>query len=1324
MLDFFTVELVSSSNGLMKIVPVMQTGKPTDLMIKGKAFYAIRDEESGLWSTDERDVQRIVDKELWDFAKKNGYKNGYKVMTMKDFSTGSWTQYRKYVATSPDNAHQLDCKVTFSNTKVEKNDYVSKRLPYPLEKTDYKAYEKIISTLYDPDERAKIEWAIGSIFAGDSIDIQKFLVFYGKAGAGKSTILHIIEQLFQGYCTTFDAKALGSNNNAFSTEVFRSNPLVAIQHDGDLSRIEDNSKLNSIISHEEMTLNEKYKASYTARINCMLFMGTNKEVRITDAKSGILRRLIEVRPSGRLLPVDEYRALLKQIPFELSGIAWHCLEVYKKMGKDYYIGYRPFEMMYKTNAFYNFVENNYDVFSELEGVSLKEAWAMYKSYCEEAALEYKMPMYKFREELKNYFDDFKEVARIDGKQVRSYFSGFKKSEFVYGQEEKSEEKKEPYTWINLRMIDSIFDKEYADFPAQAASANGTPAWPWNYVHTKLRDIDTTKLHYILLPENHIVVDFDLKDEEGNKSLDLNIEAASDFPPTYAEVSKSGQGLHLHYIYTGDVNELARRIEGTDIEVKVFTGKSSLRRQLTKCNDLAIAKINSGLPRKETKKVLNFEAFRTELQLKEEIEKNLRGEGPHAYHAPTISWIYKILEDTYDAGKLTYDLRSDVKREVETYASQSHNQRQKCLKMVSKMHFCSSDIEEQERNQLSVDDYTSDSKPDDDAPIVIFDIETMKAPFVVCFKILDKEPVIKMINPTAADVAKLMQYRLIGFNNKKYDNHIIFGRMSGESNMDCYNRSQRIIIHKDKNSFFKQAYDISYTDVYDFSSKKQSLKKWEIELGIHHKELPYRWDEELTEDKFDEVAEYCANDVRATEAVFKHLQPDWMARQILADIAGLNVNASTNTLTCKIILGNDKQADFVYTDLSEMFPGYQFSQYGLDKELYPKDEKGKPVFKTGKSIYRGEDPSEGGYVYAEPGFYGNVIVEDVESEHPTSIDLLNLFGRHTDNFRELKAARIAIKHKDFDKAKTLFGGRLSKYLKDTTKAKDLSYALKIAINSVYGLTSAKFPNPLRDPRNVDNIVAKRGALFMIDLKHAVQDKGYKVVHIKTDSIKVPDATPEITKFIEDFGKKYGYNFEHESTYEKMCLVNDSTYIAKYSKDEKINGENAGKWTATAAQFQHPYVFKTLFSKEKLEFKDLCETKSVQTALYLDMNEGLPEDQHNYVFVGKVGEFCPIKPGHGGGILLRQQDDKYNAANGSKGYRWLESEFVKENHMEEYIDYSYFDKLADEAKDKINEYVDFEWFASDEPYISVQKYESVMSASNNTDYIDIESDELPF
>ena len=103
--------------------------------------------------------------------------------------------------------------------------------------------------------------------SGDSKEIQKFLVFYGSAGTGKSTILNIIQKLFDGYYSVFDAKALGSSTDAYALEPFKDNPLVAIQHDGDLSRIEDNTRLNSVVTQNYILL---------AFVQCCLWAPTNR----------------------------------------------------------------------------------------------------------------------------------------------------------------------------------------------------------------------------------------------------------------------------------------------------------------------------------------------------------------------------------------------------------------------------------------------------------------------------------------------------------------------------------------------------------------------------------------------------------------------------------------------------------------------------------------------------------------------------------------------------------------------------------------------------------------------------------------------------------------------------------------------------------------------------------------------------------------------------------------------------------------------------------------------------------------------------------------
>jgi len=120
---------------------------------------------------------------------------------------------------------------------------------------------------------------------------------------------------------------------------------------------------------------------------------------------------------------------------------------------------------------------------------------------------------------------------------------------------------------------------------------------------------------------------------------------------------------------------------------------------------------------------------------------------------------------------------------------------------------------------------------------------------------------------------------------------------------------------------------------------------------------------------------------------------------------------------------------------------------------------------------------------------------------------------------------------------------------------------------------------------------------------------------------------------DYGEIYGYTFEHEATYDKMCLVNDAVYIAKYASKEQCedlydyipedNKKNAGQWTATGTQFQVPYVFKKLFSKEEVTFDDMCETKSVTSALYLDMNEDLPDVSDYEKSTKNFGKISTIK-----------------------------------------------------------------------------------------------------
>lgn len=1343
-MNFMEVREQYIKRGQKEVAPEFFIARDSDLLVKGGGFYAIWDEEKSMWSRDIFDAQRLIDNELYSYMKQMpNTGDSVKVLTLREFSSGQWLKFKKYYESLPDSTPTLDQKLTFADTVVTKSDYVSKRLPYSLKSGPCDAYEEIISTLYDPSERQKIEWAIGAIVAGDIQYIQKFIVLYGPAGAGKSTILNIIEKLFAGYIATFNSKELTGSSNSFATEAFRHDPIVAIEHDGDLSRIEDNTKLNSIVSHEDILMNVKFRSAYTSKANCFLFMATNKPVKITDSMSGVIRRLIDVKPSGHKLTPDRYFNLKKKLDFELGEIAQHCLDVYKELGPHYYSDYKPIDMMYKTDVFFNFVESCYDEFKELDGITLARAYDKYKTYCDRALVEFKLPAHKFREELKNYFNDFFDRTRVDNEQVRSYYRGFRTELFEQG--ELNADKQETDTLI-FDKTESIFEKEYSDCPAQLAKEDGSPQMAWDNCALKLKDIDTSQVHYVRPPLHMIVIDFDIK-TDGRKDPEANLKAAACWPRTYGEFSKSG-GVHLHYIYDGDVEKLSR-VYSEGIEVKVFTGKSSLRRKFTFCNALPIAHINSGLPLKEETKTFDKDAVLTQKALRTLIVRACHKKYHPEGTKPNVDFINACLKKAYDSG-VSYDV-SDLAPGVYIFASQSTNHSDYCKQLVELMHFKSKDLEGTVEEDAGAEAFSKSCESGEDDPM-FFDIESYPNLLLVCAQkqSWDDDIFLDLVNPSPDELEDLFNNYLVGYNCRRYDNHVLFHRYLGGS-VEAANRlSQKIVGTKGTLMDLPvEGYGVSSLDLYDCATKKQSLKMWEFEMGITHHEMDIPWNEPVDESLWPQIIDYCHDDVRATKALFTHIKGDVDAHKMLAAMAKRRANDKTNTLSASIVLNGKRHADMRWRDLSKPVTDIDPEMLRFLQTYKPEmlnlwnGERGSIIpcwpgykFENGVSSYRDiEKIGEGGHVWAKPGMYGRTVTFDVASMHPNSIIAEFLLNGDTINFAKIVKVRLLVKHKKFDEAAKLYP-EIAQFLTDPSKAKVIATALKIPINSLYGLTAASFENPFYDSNNSDNIVAKRGALTMIDIRHAVEEAGGTVIHIKTDSIKVVDPTPEITELILTMGKKYGYDFEIEHIFEKICLVNNAVYIAKCAADDP---ETPGEWEATGAQFQQPYVYKTLFTHEEITLDDLKEMKNVHgdSAIYINANErdlrkipGFTEDwlrdpdlakkeldkrsislndiAHRR-FIGKCGEFTPVlpddkleqcgpfvavQPGMGGGWLEAVDSDGGGSkfVSGSKGYRWMESENVEALGLNEFVDMNYYRSQADDAIATISKFGDFEGFVA--------------------------------
>jgi hypothetical protein len=96
-MDFYTIQVEEKKDGGLVLTPNFVVGRSKDLMVRGGSFYAIWDEEAGVWSTDEYDVGRLLDDEMRKFAEDRYPGQTITIRSMRNYNSKSWVNYRMFL---------------------------------------------------------------------------------------------------------------------------------------------------------------------------------------------------------------------------------------------------------------------------------------------------------------------------------------------------------------------------------------------------------------------------------------------------------------------------------------------------------------------------------------------------------------------------------------------------------------------------------------------------------------------------------------------------------------------------------------------------------------------------------------------------------------------------------------------------------------------------------------------------------------------------------------------------------------------------------------------------------------------------------------------------------------------------------------------------------------------------------------------------------------------------------------------------------------------------------------------------------------------------
>lgn len=398
-------------------------------------------------------------------------------------------------------------------------------------------------------------------------------------------------------------------------------------------------------------------------------------------------------------------------------------------------------------------------------------------------------------------------------------------------------------------------------------------------------------------------------------------------------------------------------------------------------------------------------------------------------------------------------------------------------------------------------------------LLFYDIETFQNYFLIVGQKMDSEEFFVLENPSCVELMNFInEGRLIGFNNHRFDDVILASMMNrvmttgGDLHAElnpkhAYDMAQEII-SSGADVFFEglRTPTEDLMKYRDFETNALNLKSFENVLMMDILETPVPFDKILTDEEKELVLQYCKNDVIATKRAYEFqvergsvesvtMLRNWVARELQIEPTQL-VKSSVNSMMIKLLddVEYDRNYFFRYIDSCNFDYIRQDTEFmtWLKEITNWVDNKEKTEY-LASSAPKLEIVRHGvTYTFASGGVHGlnedekvcsNVKHSDFASLYPNIMIHIRALGTATSKYEEIVKTRITYKSTN----------------------KSMANGLKLAVNSLYGLTRSKTSGAhLYDPY-VGLDVCILGQMLSYELALRIVDAGGTMINVNTDGL---------------------------------------------------------------------------------------------------------------------------------------------------------------------------------------------------------------------------------